>query len=1842
MKRKSFIAIIAFLAVAFIAACSGETPVDRIVLSETELSMEVGDSETVTADVEPDDADYDELTWTSADTSIVTVDNGTITAVAAGQTSITVAAGGEYAYVAITVTAPVDPDPDPDPEPDPVVAEEVEHDVTDLEVAYGTSETEALALLPGSVVVVDSEGEGHTMDLTWSVSGYEAETAGDYTATGTFSLPADVEQGDISLEVSATITVLADDTAYLDTIGSVNSGFTVPLGSSWSYVEGLLAGTVDLTDNFGETYEVDLTWAGDNYDGEEAGDYTLVATFVLPEGLYNDGHDLEVTATVTVDVERPAVSSYNVELDGYALLLGTDEPLTLTISTDVLGVAGAGEVTLVVGRDTSEEKTRSGDVTFSYNGESFVNHGEIVLDLAKDASHELAMELDFSENGEYELWFQIVDADGEVLQEGDLMATYELEVIDAPAGLTSVNYDDDKYEIIGTEALEDYTLEYATLELLDGETVLGMSEVEALRDSRGKILTQADYTDLNGTFDPFGTSWEVSNRLAVPTGARLTYKVTGLAEQVVTTDDVTALELVSVAEALDEDGETVVVDAVVAYNNGDLIVQDTDGLSMYVDMTSSAKVGERVLVRGTVNEETVTLDSAELVYNLKGTHDVTVLELGSIKDTVLDQVNEDLEASFNPKAYRLENVTFEYVNGNVVMTMEEEVTTVADDREGEDNDLVVTHEYTIMFSDTLLEAFVDVEAADLSDADAFFKAVIKDDETLVEFITFFVSGITVTDGAITSETEDDVTTDYKTIEYDLEVEYIDMPEITDDSATVMTLLEELVADEIEGFESWLEDQLNNEGPYTLDPSDLTEGPHNVPGLAHDYYIEWTSNNNALNMLYREVTLPALAASDATVTINARLLNEDGTKTSIDSDQVVIKSLSTLVREALQDKLDTDLDNQGIVNEDGSLSIDQLTGISIGAMDTITVHNDTYDVSWTTSNANFIELELNNEDEFDGSINFIPSLTQRDGQSTSVTLTAVISLSETDTETNEEEVVWTSSSLRNSYSIHTYHKGITDAVQDQIDNHFDSYDKDDNDRIIITEDFILPVSHDLDSDYEIRWSNNSYFEIDETGNVDVSLPRTGTPSTSMTVTVYYTPDTETETLVSSTSYRVDFVLHSIVEQFSDSEYDSGAFTNVDEDGYLTSGLGNLTSSYSLNGVIYDIEWTNRTENWDTEAYDSDDYIVGNAGTLNRLKETDRTITIRATLSDDGTVVGTKDFTVTVKSQLTLIEEELAAALGFDEDNEVDEGAFTYGESFGNYADFNLTDVRWTTSNRFIVSIDSSNKPQETGVGEVTLTANFEDSEGVKYSKSFTFTIVEEEVTTTTPDTLLDEYEDYDFEDVTIVYGDSNYELPTELTVVDTAGKEFKAAIIWNKTLDNTATATYEGSFTVTGASYTGDVTIKVTVERKTAVSVMAEDSYVYGLETMTEATLISEVIDEMGNIVVTDSAGVKHNVNPSTIDSNFVYFLETYNEEAGMYTLVFVIKENTLAGSGVDHPQVEVEITVHVEAVEEDDEEDEEEEIEVPEGSVVEFYYDDATTDDEDYVIINGEKYYLIGTAKVLFEEGLVEVGTAIEYQMTSDGEIYKLTFIDADLKITVNDLNLIGDLMINGDLAINASGVNLRDIHVLGNLHVATGASVDGLHVTVEGDTLIEGDATFNSEFKGLVTIDSSGTVSFTNVTFAKDVTVDGGTVTIKDSTLTTKLIANSAVSFKGTVKVPTIEGASNVKDEDGESIEVETSVEIDGKVELPGNTIDISETYTLVVNNQFGESMTGSGSAVWTVTTSSAMNIDSPTGTGDTYNLTGDTTTSGAFTISVVYTNEDGSLPPFELEVAVVKPSEE
>ena len=186
-------------------------PVSGVTLSQTELSLVKGATATLSATVVPADATNKKVTWRSSNTSIATVENGTVTAVSAGNATITVTTedGNHTARCEVTVT---------------VSATGVTLSQTELSLVKG-----ATATLTATVVPSDATNQ----KVRWSSNNTAVAIVENGTVTavsgGNATITVTTEDGNHTATCEVTVTVSATDVTLSQTELPLAKGATATL-----------------------------------------------------------------------------------------------------------------------------------------------------------------------------------------------------------------------------------------------------------------------------------------------------------------------------------------------------------------------------------------------------------------------------------------------------------------------------------------------------------------------------------------------------------------------------------------------------------------------------------------------------------------------------------------------------------------------------------------------------------------------------------------------------------------------------------------------------------------------------------------------------------------------------------------------------------------------------------------------------------------------------------------------------------------------------------------------------------------------------------------------------------------------------------------------------------------------------------------------------------------------------------------------------------------------------------------------------------------------------------------------------------------------------------------------------------------------------------------------------------------------------------------------------------------------------------------------------------------------------------------------------------------------------
>ncbi len=241
-----------------------DVPVESLTLSETTLSLSVGESQQLTTTVKPQTATNKTVTWTVTEgAGVVSVSDGLVTALKAGSATVTATAGGKSVSCAVTVTEA----------PKPVVFSLEPTTLAEVPAAGGepsvklTSNRAWTLTIPSEATWVTSsvkDGEAGT-ELPVSFTVTKNETPSPRSVTVTFT------QADTNETLTLTIRQAAQEVVPLTDIKLSDTQLTLKVGESaklsvtftpdnatnkavtWAVTEGAASLTVDQEGNITAT-----------------------------------------------------------------------------------------------------------------------------------------------------------------------------------------------------------------------------------------------------------------------------------------------------------------------------------------------------------------------------------------------------------------------------------------------------------------------------------------------------------------------------------------------------------------------------------------------------------------------------------------------------------------------------------------------------------------------------------------------------------------------------------------------------------------------------------------------------------------------------------------------------------------------------------------------------------------------------------------------------------------------------------------------------------------------------------------------------------------------------------------------------------------------------------------------------------------------------------------------------------------------------------------------------------------------------------------------------------------------------------------------------------------------------------------------------------------------------------------------------------------------------------------------------------------------------------------------------------------------------------------------------
>ena len=309
-------------------------PVNAISLDRSTLTLTRLETARLTATIDPADADDVLVTWTSSNAAVATVEEGLVTAVSAGEVTITAAVGGKTATCQVTVN--------------PIAVASVQLSLSEASLYRGETLTLTATIEPENADI---------QDIVWESSnvGVATVSGGIVTAVGEGEALISAKAGDVSAQCKVTVSVKHVQQLTLSkTSAQLTKGETLQLtatvtpadadfdGFTWSSSEPAVAtvsseGLVTAVAAGNATITVQA-------DGKTA---TCVVTVAekLAESVSLDVHEKQVTEG---EVFTLTASVLPADADSVVYVWETSDPTVATVENGVVTTLKPGSVTITV------------------------------------------------------------------------------------------------------------------------------------------------------------------------------------------------------------------------------------------------------------------------------------------------------------------------------------------------------------------------------------------------------------------------------------------------------------------------------------------------------------------------------------------------------------------------------------------------------------------------------------------------------------------------------------------------------------------------------------------------------------------------------------------------------------------------------------------------------------------------------------------------------------------------------------------------------------------------------------------------------------------------------------------------------------------------------------------------------------------------------------------------------------------------------------------------------------------------------------------------------------------------------------------------------------------------------------------------------------------------------------------------------------------------------------------------------------------------------------------------------------------------------------------------------
>ena len=306
MKRFSVCAVMALMAVLW--GCEKKPVlVETVSLSETTLTLVEGETKVLTAEIAPADAENQSVTWSTSDKSVVTVEDGTVTAIKAGEATVTATAndkGSVKAECKVTVTAAK------------VAVTGVSLDKTTLTVAAGGN-----AKLTATVAPANATNKR----VTWSssdeaIATVDSEGKVTANAAGTATITVTTKDGNKTAECKVTVGIPVTGVSLDKTTLTVAAGGNAKLTAT--------VAPANATNK-------SVTWSSSNQaiaTVDSEGNVTVKSAGTATITVTTKDGGKTATCTVTVTAAKVAVTGVSLNHTSLTVAAGGNAKLTATVA----------------------------------------------------------------------------------------------------------------------------------------------------------------------------------------------------------------------------------------------------------------------------------------------------------------------------------------------------------------------------------------------------------------------------------------------------------------------------------------------------------------------------------------------------------------------------------------------------------------------------------------------------------------------------------------------------------------------------------------------------------------------------------------------------------------------------------------------------------------------------------------------------------------------------------------------------------------------------------------------------------------------------------------------------------------------------------------------------------------------------------------------------------------------------------------------------------------------------------------------------------------------------------------------------------------------------------------------------------------------------------------------------------------------------------------------------------------------------------------------------------------------------------------------------------------------